>query len=110
MNKELLIKTLEAIKANPEYWHQEKWHCDTCHCFAGTGELIHRGLPLSTYMNFSDSPYLDFTEEQQNEDYPPAFSNYAVLFDLEIKDALKLFAPENTLEDLERIVNELISR
>jgi uncharacterized protein YjbI with pentapeptide repeats len=37
--KDLLLQTLDDVKAYPEHHNQRKWHCGTSHCFAGFADL-----------------------------------------------------------------------
>lgn len=102
VNKELLLKTLETIKANPEHWNQEEWHCGTSHCFAGFTHLIDAGLPITTIcpvwgVEYDDGGW-DFTEEYA-----------AKALGLDKDQADLLFYVDNKLEDLEVIVDNLIT-
>ena len=105
VNVELLQKTLDTIKANPDHWRQSTWHCGTSHCFAGFAELIAKGLPIDIHED----------ELRSREDF---FSPYdsdwntsahaTELLDISDDDAELLFAGYNTLADLERLVARLI--
>jgi hypothetical protein len=102
VNKELLIETLETIKANPQHWNQENWHCGTTHCFAGFCELIVKGESLKKeYLSFpEDVSIYNFWENTRE------FSRKQL--NLSEYDSDILFRPSNSLEDLERLVNYLI--
>jgi hypothetical protein len=110
-NKELLLKTLQTIKDNPQHWNQAVWHCDTSHCFAGFAQLLDLKLPLDYVDEDEDvdpdgDPYdsgLYFKGTDTGEYAQEALG----LRDYEAKD---LFASSNTLADLEEIVNELITK
>lgn len=107
VNVELLQKTLDTIKANPQHWNQVVWHCGTSHCFAGFAELIDKGLPIDT-------------SKDELRDIPGFFSPYhsewntsahaAELLGISDYDAENLFASYNTLRTLEEMVAELIER
>ena len=98
INKELLQLTLNTIKANPKHWNQGKWHCGTTHCFAGFAYLLHMGLPLTT------------DEYDLGEDVILATKTIAVkILGITYYQANILFAPDNTLEDLEHHVNVLLN-
>ena len=105
VNVELLQKTLDTIKANPEHWNQYHWHCGTSHCFAGFAELIANGIPiqtddktLRTYSGFSDSPESVYWKTERNAQK---------LLNINDDDASILFAGYNSLLDLERMVHLL---
>jgi hypothetical protein len=93
VNKELLLKTLETIKANPKHWDQQSWHCNTSHCFAGFAQLIDRQLPINRRSPLPNSSTREDAIIALRIDY--YWADY-------------LFAPKNDLEDLERIVNQII--
>ena len=54
VNIELLRKTLEAIKANPEHWDQGVWRCSTGMCFAGWASQL-AGAVYLVPMKLADS-------------------------------------------------------
>jgi len=39
MNKTHFKKILNKIKADPDNWNQETWHCGTKHCIAGHAQI-----------------------------------------------------------------------
>ena len=97
MNKELLQLTLDTIKANPQHWDQTSWHCGTTHCFAGFAELLSKNLSLDTY--------IDGYEINSWEVIDYALAKLGLTDD----QAVQLFNPTNTLEDLERMVGVLVT-
>lgn len=105
VNVELLQKTLDTIKANPQHWDQSKWHCGTSHCFAGFAELIAKNIPIET-----DESILIRDERF----YDPKFNDWSTsehateLLGISDNDAETLFASYRTLEDLEEMVASLI--
>lgn len=105
VNVELLQKTLDTIKANPQHWDQSKWHCGTSHCFAGFAELIAKNIPIET-----DESILIRDERF----YDPKFNDWSTsehateLLGISDNDAEELFASYRTLEDLEKMVASLI--
>lgn len=105
VNVELLQKTLDTIKANPQHWDQTKWHCGTSHCFAGLAELIAHNVPIET----DESVLL-----KDQRFFSPRFSDWStpehatVLLNLSDNDAERLFQAWNTLEDLEAMIAGLI--
>ena len=97
MNKVLLQLTLDTIKENPQHWDQTSWHCGTTHCFAGFAELILKNLSLDTYV---DGYEINGWE----------VNDYAIAkLGLTDDQAVQLFNPTNTLEDLERMVGVLVT-
>lgn len=105
VNVELLQKTLDAIKANPEHWRQSQWHCGTSHCFAGFTELIANNIPLTTCSSTlkKDSRFFDLQHSFWSTE-----ENAIGLLGLNLPDSERLFWGANTLEDLELMVAELI--
>jgi hypothetical protein len=128
INKELLRETLQDIKGNPKHWNQRQWHCGSSHCFAGFVECklrkhaIEEKTPVSwsienkqmlidvLYANNLGDPE---RIEKLAELYPN-FGNHRLLpqvaLGLNTGQAMKLFSIHNTLEDLERIVEELCAQ
>jgi hypothetical protein len=51
VHEERLLATLALVKAHPEHWNQEYWHCGTSHCFIGFGDVIARGVPIDTNLS-----------------------------------------------------------
>lgn len=98
INKELLQLTLDTIKANPEHWDQRKWHCGTTHCFAGFTYLLYMDLPLTTNEYDLGVDVLCQTR-----------STVKNLLGLTLDQADRLFASDNSLEDLEHHVNILLN-
>lgn len=102
VNVELLQKTLDAIKANPQHWNQQFWHCGTSHCFAGFAELLANNLSVET------------SEEQVralklNGELRCSTGGYAEeLLGISDEDSDVLFYGYNTLEQLERMVAHLV--
>jgi len=103
VNVELLQKTLDAIKANPQHWDQSRWHCGTSHCFAGLAQLIHYGLPINTREDQLENDDRFFNHDDWNAGY-----TVGELLGLEEDDAQELFAGWNSLERLEALVSTLI--
>ena len=107
VNVKLLNDTLDAIKANPDHWDQEHWHCETSHCFAGFAELLSLGLPLdSDEANLLDNPstYNDETcmwTTRANAIKVLGLGDNYYNTDL-------LFSAYNSLEDLEKMVAYLV--
>lgn len=93
INKELLVQTLETIKANPEHWDRSQWHCGATHCFAGFTYLLSMDLPLTT--NQYD---LGKDIVMQTKSIASALLGFNEL------QADTLFHPNNTLEGLEYFV------
>jgi len=107
INVELLKKTLEAIKANPDHWEQETWHCGTSHCFAGFAELLSLGLPIdSEECDLRDSPsvYNEVKWQWNTRDNAMKALGLNDSFDSYDKH---LFSAFHTLEDLTKMVAHL---
>lgn len=102
VNVELLQKTLDTIKANPQHWNQKFWHCSTSHCFAGFAELIANNLPIE--MSFEQ-----LRAFKLNGKLEYSTGRYAEkLLGISDDDGDTLFYGYNTLEQLERMVAYLI--
>jgi hypothetical protein len=109
INKDLLRKTLETIKQNPEHWDQQFWHCDTSHCFAGFTHLISLGLDV-TKSHFNDQiDWQDFHGACYSINGVVTVDYAKEALGLYYEDAQRLFNCLNNLSDLERIVEELCS-
>lgn len=102
VNVELLQKTLDTIKANPQHWNQINWHCGTSHCFAGFTELIANNLPIET----SDKQVRALKLSGKLEFYTSCYAEK--LLGISEKDGDTLFDRYNTLAQLERMVAYLI--
>lgn len=116
-NKKLLLKTLAYIKAHPEEHNQEYYRCETGMCYAGWAITLAGGkwaFPVSgdysdryVIANTQDNPdhvFLDHGLQVIN----PSDRAERLLGITEI-EGCRLFEWENTIEDIERIVNELVS-
>ena len=101
VNIELLQKTLDTIKANPEHWNQEQWHCGTSHCFAGFAELIANNLSIEMSCEQVRALRLNGKLEDRICSYAEK------LLGITDDDSDVLFDPYNTLEQLERMVDHL---
>ena len=113
VNVELLQKTLDAIKANPQHWDQTKWHCNTSHCFAGFAELISNNMPIDTDSEVleSDANFADMYTTISGgyaQTVWLAQDNARDLLGISVDDAGILFAGYNSLSDLEDMVQHLI--
>ncbi len=98
LNKKLLQLTLDTIKANPQHWDQQQWHCGTTHCFVGFAYLLHHNLPLTTTEHDLGIDILFRTRGEAT-----------ILLGLAPYQANRLFSAGNTLEDLEHIVHVLLN-
>jgi hypothetical protein len=109
INKDLLRKTLETVKQNPEHWDQQFWHCDTSHCFAGFTHLISLGLDVTKNHYNDDFDYMrpDGSYYRINGKITVEYAKEAL--GLHYEDSSRLFNCLNNLSDLERIVEELCS-
>lgn len=107
MNKPLLKQTLDHIKANPESWDQSRWFCGTAACFAGHACLLsgdRRGpaLPFAFKNAINDVITAEgvqkFTQDRAEE-----------LLGVSQSQADALFYQDNRMEDLERMVDNLLN-
>lgn len=127
VNIELLLKTLEYIKAHPQTWKQEAWFwhrsnasgeviphlveidmeevnsCGSAMCFAGHAALI-EGFPAPPKSNT-----LPWEREVDGEPYPEAVDSFAAKrLGLPYEVAEELFDSQNTLEVLEAMVQKIV--
>jgi hypothetical protein len=101
LRNQRLLQTLEMVKANPQHWDQTHWHCGTSHCFAGFVHLLQKELPVDT----SDDLMIKIFYTSEGR-----FRNTAKdWLGLTEEEADNLFYSFNTIEDLERIVAEIIA-
>ena len=99
INKELLQLTLQKIKDNPQHWNQGHWHCGTTHCFAGFVECLLLGIPFDEEQEEESGLDSELTE-------PRAIRALGISY----LDADVLFYANNTLEDLEEMVQLLCDK
>ncbi|MBA2951412.1 hypothetical protein [Streptomyces himalayensis] len=98
-NTELLRKTLQHIKDNPEQWDQKRWHKD----FAGWS--LRLGIPdvkvntdadgIETLYQGDDRVWIDDIATKAEE-----------LLQLDRGQAIRLFCGANTMDDLSALVDE----
>lgn len=89
MNIENFKLVLDHIKAHPETWDQEVWHCGTHHCFAGWAQIL-SGVSLIEYAT------------PQGEDTTPQVARK--FLDVSQKEADYLFSARRTLWDFEAML------
>jgi hypothetical protein len=99
INTDLLTKTLAYIEEHPEEWNQENWRCGTQCCFAGHAAL----LAGWQWVN-------NWSHGMTNGNNPNAAVECVATDELGLcpNEARKLFVATNTLDDLRRIVTELV--
>lgn len=119
INAELLGRTLKHIKETIDRWNQSWWSIatdnGTAHCYAGwavtlSGIIIqHEPIGGWAFVRPEDVPAgIDGTFWMYRDDRFTVPSVAASLLGLSEEQAKELFNPENDMEDLERIVGELI--
>jgi hypothetical protein len=106
VNVELLKRTLEFIEANPKEWDQKTW-CGTSCCFAGHAAILagsrrvekarEPGALSWAHVRRPDGKLGLVWEVAERE------------LGLDEWQASELFAADNTLADLRRIVGELVT-
>ncbi len=116
-NKTLLRKTLLAIKKNPKHWDQSAWKCGTSFCFAGwavklDGGRFPKGSDTMVYAREDDPADDVFVRYVGLRKY-----NFVSIDDrahriLKLKRESEyvghpLFHRDNTLNDLEKMVDDL---
>ena len=119
-NIKVLKEILKFIIQHPEHWDQEIWHCGSSHCVAGFIELHQLRKPWETFVVFTDDTAniydIQDLETQVEKDLPilvldsnPSTleSRAAQYIGLDLQSSWRLFDPNNTLEDLIRIIRLL---
>jgi hypothetical protein len=102
-NIPLLRKTLDHIKAHPQEWDQQTWHCGTAMCFAGHAAMLDGG---AEWLHPSDM----CEHVADAEGRVTSVATYARrALGLDECQAATLFAPDNDLDDLEEIIGEIES-
>ena len=108
-NVSLLQRTLAHIEDNPLQWRQLDWRCGTAGCFAHHAVVIGRGTLWQSKQN-PDSPYVTAVSNDGGDAIcgrTHIADRARRLLGLDSAAATDLFAPENTLNDLRRIVGDL---
>ncbi len=106
MNKELANQVLNKIKENLSCWKQEMWAtkepCGTSHCFAG--HVVHLSFPDAQPIFMVNS---SITSQYTLNGQVCTYKNTArELLGLTPREADDLFDANNTLEDLEELIND----
>ena len=86
-NAERLKQVLTYIEQHPEEWRQSVWHCGSSHCFCGTAQILAGHAPGTGRIFDQVCEWLDLSRCE---------------FD-------RLAHVNNTLEDLYRIVGDLVA-
>jgi hypothetical protein len=112
INKELLLRTLAHIEANPERWDQNQWICGTSYCFGGwavklDGGRFSRKHPYSVLAREDDFPE-DIQIYSSSAHYVYISHRARRILGLTKKQAESLFLWNNTLEKLKAKVNRLV--
>jgi len=120
-NVELLKETLQYIKDNPQKWNQRVWYqndtclvpvdieveevnsCGTAFCFAGH-VAIRTGFPAPPKDN-----YASWFRVEENGKYTFVEQYAQEQLELSNDQADALFQADNSMDDLEWMVNEIIS-
>jgi hypothetical protein len=118
VNVERLQAGLAAVEAAAERgeWEQNTWRCETGMCFAGWVVTLNGGRwlhPAGNFGAFKVAPEdIDATDHVLTDDIGQRWvwpaDRACRLLGLDTWDT-DLFSPDNTLDDLRRIVAELIA-
>lgn len=117
INVPLLRKTMEHIEAHPEEWEQGRWRrrvqrptfCGTAYCFAGTAAKLNGAEwrnppPPEGADDYGCQNHMIVTPDGVR----PVDVYARKILGLDSAQAFRLFEEFNTLDDLRRIVGELI--
>lgn len=102
INIELLTKTLEAIKANPQHFDQTYWHYRGTHNFAGFVELVANDIPIDTHADDIDKMF-----PHEGKAFWDTSKNAKELLGVSDDYASYLFSCDR-IEDLEKMITKLI--
>ncbi len=120
---ERLRLVLKTIEENPQHWEQREWHCETSHCFAGFAQCFarrvsfRRSLRCDEYENGFPIPGQPIIRNRARSTYDDALAwlgvgegapRVADRFGYVWLQSSALFEFSNTLNDLRRIVSEII--
>ncbi|MFN3361285.1 MAG: hypothetical protein ACK421_07670 [Pseudanabaenaceae cyanobacterium] len=103
MDKKLALRVLDVIKKNRKNFDQREWHCGTVHCFAGILHLTVLGLNLNEYYGEDEDktlPY-SFIEGVHTREFARK------RLGLTEEEADRLFDQENSLDEIEKIIEEI---
>jgi len=82
MNKENLKAVIDHIKAHPETWDQQTYHCGSTHCLAGHAQIM-SGMPENNNCAHRDArEWLGLSDDEAD----------------------RLFNGNNTIPDLEEFI------
>lgn len=104
-NIELLQQTMQYIRDNPEEWDQSYWGCGTTACFAGHAVRL-TGAKL---LHYGDSLFADYCLPLEAGNPVDIAEHARRVLELGNEVSQVLFNANNTLEDLEAIVDALIN-
>lgn len=101
-----LLRTLEAVEANPQHWDQWYWHCGSSHCFMGFAEQLRLNRTAGDGCEDAD---VDVARSCPNQTARRLLSRSDTRDWLGISNHRwdELCSSENTLDDLRRIVAEI---
>ena len=105
-NTELAYRVLDQIDAHPENWNQNEWQCGTAACFAGWAIRLSGGTMSGSQY---DVWVADGLPELRGEQASRAAESLLGLpvGEYDNCDDEHLFDPDNTREDLGRLVAEI---
>lgn len=109
-NVPLLRKVLEHIEAHPEEWDQGTWRCETAMCFAGHAADIAGAQWVGKGKYLLADPDIDPPEKIRSTGVTTASARAVQVLGITWEQANGLFVGSNTLDDLRRIVGELIEQ
>lgn len=119
VNKELLRRTLEHIKANPEEHDQGSFMspCGTTMCFAGWAAVLHTGnKPLAEDLremewrvNKHTGKFIDPVSGKYDDDDSVLVAQYAAnILGLNYQQVSSLFFWAMSLSEVENVVNKIL--
>jgi hypothetical protein len=110
---ELLTKTLAHIEANPETWYQRHYRCRAGMDFAAHAAELDGGQWCTDDPDGPGSNRLTHRRDDPHEHVwastVSAHDRASRVLGLDRQQARQLFHPDNDLDDLRRIVGELVA-
>lgn len=112
-NVELLKRTLAHIEAHPKTWEQDRYRCGTGMCFAGWAATLAGGRwvieDLTDPPPSDEAEYMVAEPEEGGEAYGKVWAPERArrVLGLTHLQASRLFAGQNHIDDLRRLVGEL---
>ncbi len=101
MNATNFNAVLDQIKAHPEKWGQNSYHCGTKHCFAGWAQILAGKYDPEVWRGRVCTASM--------EEYEALHDTAEEFLGISVNEACYLFSPDRTIEDFEAFLQENLS-